>query len=95
LARRQAINTVIQGSAADVIKLAMLAVFHDRELARMQACLVLQVHDELLLEAPREHAEAVGERVAALMRSVQPGGVEFRVPLLVDWGYGAHWAEAH
>jgi DNA polymerase-1 len=95
LARRQAINTVIQGSAADVIKLAMLAVFHDRELARMQACLLLQVHDELLLEVPLEHAQAAGERVAALMRSVRPGGGELCVPLLVDWGYGANWAEAH
>ncbi|MCL1985915.1 MAG: DNA polymerase I [Betaproteobacteria bacterium] len=95
LARRQAINTVIQGSAADVIKLAMLAVFHDQELVRMQAGLILQVHDELLLELPREHAQAAGERVAALMRAVQPGGVELCVPLLVDWGYGASWAEAH
>jgi DNA polymerase-1 len=95
LARRQAINTVIQGSAADVIKLAMLAVFHDPELARMQAGLLLQVHDELLLELPQEHARAAGERVAALMRSVRPGGVEFCVPLLVDWGYGVNWAEAH
>ena len=95
LARRQAINTVIQGSAADVIKLAMLAVFHDPELARMRADLLLQVHDELLLELPQEHAQAAGERVAALMSSVRPGGVEFCVPLLVDWGYGANWAEAH
>jgi DNA polymerase-1 len=95
LARRQAINTVIQGSAADVIKLAMLTVFHDRELARMQAALLLQVHDELLLEAPRENARAAGERAAALMRSVRPGGVELCVPLLVDWGYGADWADAH
>ncbi|MDR2695926.1 MAG: DNA polymerase I [Deltaproteobacteria bacterium] len=95
LARRQAINTVIQGSAADVIKLAMLAVFHDRELARMQAVLLLQVHDELLLEVPREHAQAAGERMAELMRSVRPGGVELCVPLPVDWGYGANWAQAH
>jgi DNA polymerase-1 len=95
LARRQAINTVIQGSAADVIKLAMLAVFHDRQLARMQAGLLLQVHDEVLLELPQEHALAAGERVAALMRSVRPGGMELCVPLLVDWGYGANWAEAH
>ena len=95
LARRQAINTVIQGSAADIVKLAMPAVFHDPELARMQAALVLQVHDELLLEAPREHAQAAGERAAALMRSVRPGGRELCVPLLVDWGYGANWAEAH
>ena len=78
-----------------MIKLAMLTVFHDRELARMQVVLLLQVHDELLLEAPREHARAAGERAAALMSSVRPGGVELCVPLLVDWGYGVNWAEAH
>lgn len=56
--RRQAINTVIQGSAADIIKLAMLAVAHDAELRRMDARLLLQVHDELLLETPEATAEA-------------------------------------
>jgi len=94
-ARRQAVNTVIQGSAADIIKLAMPAVFHDPELARMQASLLLQVHDELLLELPQEYAGAAGERVAELMRAVRPGGEELCVPLLVDWGYGVNWAEAH
>ena len=95
LARRQAINTVIQGSAADVIKLAMLAVEHDPALAGMNARLLLQVHDELLLEAPAERAAEAGARVAALMEGVRPGGVSFSVPLLVDWGYGANWALAH
>lgn len=95
LARRQAINTVIQGSAADIIKLAMLAVAHDAELKRLDARLLLQVHDELLLEVPTEAATAVGERVAALMGGVTPGGVALSVPLVVDWGQGRDWGSAH
>ncbi|WP_022658577.1 DNA polymerase I [Desulfovibrio desulfuricans] len=95
LARRQAINTVIQGSAADIIKLAMLAVAHDAELKRLDARLLLQVHDELLLEVPTEAAAAAGERVAALMGGVAPGGVALSVPLVVDWGQGRDWGSAH
>ena len=95
LARRQAINTVIQGSAADIIKLAMLAVAHDEELKRLDARLLLQVHDELLLEVPTAAAAAVGARVAALMSGVTPGGVALSVPLVVDWGQGTDWGSAH
>ena len=95
LARRQAINTVIQGSAADIIKLAMLAVAHDAELKSMEARLLLQVHDELLLEVPIDAAAAAGERVAALMSGVMPGGAALSVPLVVDWGQGLDWGSAH
>ena len=95
LARRQAINTVIQGSAADIIKLAMLAVAHDATLQRLNAHLLLQVHDELVLEAPAEVAEAAGSRVALLMSEVCPGGKKLSVPLVVDWGKGENWGEAH
>lgn len=94
LARRQAINTVIQGSAADIIKLAMLAVAQDQSLRDAGARLILQVHDELLLEAPVEYAHTAGERVAALMCDVQPT-MPLTVPLLVDWGVGHAWSEAH
>lgn len=91
LARRQAINTRVQGSAADIIKLAMLAVDRDPELAALDARLLLQVHDELLLECPQANAEAAGRRMAAIM-----GGVmTLDVPLAVDWGQGPTWAEAH
>ncbi len=95
LARRQAINTVIQGSAADIIKLAMLAVHHDEKLQALHARLALQVHDELVLEVPKEHAEEAGAHVAKLMNSVEPGGQSLTVPLAVDWAVGAHWGEAH
>lgn len=95
LARRQAINTLIQGSAADIIKLAMLAVHADAELRRLDARLLLQVHDELLLEVPEAAAQEAGERVAALMADVRPGGVVLDVPLKADWGAAENWGDAH
>ena len=95
LARRQAINTVIQGSAADIIKLAMLAVARDERLRELDARLLLQVHDELLLEVPADAAEEAGDLVARLMQDVCPAGKELSVPLLVDWGTGHDWGAAH
>jgi len=90
-ARRQAINTVIQGSAADVIKLAMLRVFGSPELARLDAKLILQVHDELLLEVPEQNAPAAAVELGRLMQTV----TTLAVPLKVDVGQGRNWAEAH
>ncbi len=95
LARRQAINTVIQGSAADIIKLAMLAVDSDATLMELHAKLALQVHDELVLEVPENTAQQAGERVASLMGAVCPDGKSLRVPLVVDWGVGENWGQAH
>jgi DNA polymerase-1 len=94
-ARRQAINTRLQGSAADIIKMAMLAVERDPELKGLEAELLLQIHDELLLEAPEANAEAAGKRLAALMSGIKPGGEELGVPLAVDWGAGLSWNQAH
>jgi DNA polymerase-1 len=94
-ARRQAINTLIQGSAADIIKLAMLAAEKDPVLQSLSARSILQVHDELILEAPETSAQAVGKRLAELMTAVKPGGELLSVPLLVDWGAGPTWADAH
>lgn len=94
-ARRQAINTCIQGSAADIIKLAMLATARDEELKSLNAVLVLQIHDELLLECPEGNAEKAGERLAAIMSQVKPGGQEMSVPLSSDWGAGKSWSDAH
>lgn len=95
LARRQAINTLIQGSAADIIKLAMLAVHGDETLRTLDAKLLLQVHDELLLEVPEAAAQEAGERVAALMANVRPGGIVLDVPLKADWGAAENWGDAH
>ncbi len=94
-ARRQAINARVQGSAADVIKIAMLRAASDPELRQLDARLLLQIHDELVLEVPEEAARAAGERLAAVMAAVQPGGAPLRTPLLVDWGVGGNWAAAH
>jgi len=90
-AKRQAINTVVQGSAADIIKMAMLAVDRDEALRDMGARLLLQVHDELVAEAPQDAARAAGERLAALMSGV----VTLDVPLAVDLGVGPDWGAAH
>ena len=95
LARRQAVNTVIQGSAADIIKLAMLAVWQDDELKRMGARLLLQVHDELLLEVPGDCAQEAAARVALCMETVQPEGVPFEPRLRADYGVAKDWGSAH
>ena len=94
-ARRQAINTRIQGSAADIIKLAMIAVENDPHLQSLGARLLLQIHDELVLETQPEVAEEAGKRLAQLMSEVTPGGQALSVPLLVDWGIGDNWSLAH
>lgn len=90
-ARRQAVNTVIQGSAADIIKLAMLRVHADQRLAALDARFILQVHDELLLEAP----EAAAPEAAEILRGLMQDVAVLRVPLKVDLGMGRTWAEAH
>lgn len=95
LAERQSINTLIQGSAADIIKLAMLAVHKDKQLKEWNARLLLQIHDELILEVPQEYAEHAGKRVAEIMMNVAPLGKRLSVPLLVDYGVGKNWGQAH
>lgn len=87
-AERQAINAPVQGTAADLIKLAMIRL-HER-LRGAGASLVLQVHDELIVEAPEADVGATGE----LMREAMEGVAELRVPLRVDVGAGRSWATA-
>jgi DNA polymerase-1 len=86
-----AMNTPIQGSAADLIKLAMLRVRAALKQHRLRARLLLQVHDELVLEAPREERDAITELLQREMSGVLP----LRVPVLVEVGHGPNWAEAH
>lgn len=90
-AERTAINAPMQGSAADFIKRAMLAV--DKWLAEKhpRAKMILQVHDELLIETPAREAGAVARGTAKLMCAV----AELKVPLVVDTGAGANWKDAH
>ncbi|MFI5364620.1 MAG: DNA polymerase I [Candidatus Binatia bacterium] len=90
-AERTAINTPIQGSAADLIKLAMVAI--DRRLTReaVRASMILQVHDELVFEA----AAADCERAATVIREEMEGVLALKVPLRVDLQVGHNWAEVH
>jgi DNA polymerase-1 len=90
-AERAATNTPIQGSAADLIKLAMLEVRRRLRTDGLQARMLLQVHDELVVEAPESEAE----RAAAIVRTAMEGVWPLRVPLRVDVRTGAHWAEVH
>ncbi|WP_034385160.1 DNA polymerase I [Deinococcus sp. YIM 77859] len=82
---RLAYNMPVQGTAADIIKIAMVRL--DHELAARGAHLLLQVHDELLIEAPEEEAD----RVAALTREVMEGAAQLSVPLAVEVGIGPNW----
>ncbi len=90
-AERAAINAPMQGTAADLIKMAMIAV--DRWLAekRMKSRLIMQVHDELVLEVPAKELDAVKRDLPKLMSSV----AELSVPLVVDVGDGPNWDRAH
>ena len=88
---RVALNMPIQGSAADIIKLAMLRVDDALRQAGLAARLVLQVHDELIVECPEEEAEQVKELLKTEMESV----AQLSVPLIADAKAGRTWAEAH
>ena len=90
-AERAAVNTPIQGSAADLIKLAMIRVQAALKRHVPSARLLLQVHDELLLECPAGEADAVSE----LVRTEMEGCFELRVPLQVDTGAGPTWFDVH
>jgi len=90
-AKRMAINTVIQGSAADLIKKAMLVIEDDPQLRSWQARQILQIHDELLLEVPVKSVEPAVARVREIMEGIYP----LKVKLKVDIGYGLNWDVAH
>ncbi len=89
LPERTAVNTVVQGSAADLIKLAMLRVADRLRAGGLQAAMVLQIHDELVLEAPEAEVAAVEPLVVAEMK----GAMTLTVPLEVSVSHGATWAE--
>jgi DNA polymerase-1 len=91
LAENAAVNTPVQGSAADIIKRAMIDLDLALASSGLQAQVLLQVHDELVLEAP----VAERERTVELVREAMEGAVELDVPLVVDFGWGSNWLEAH
>ncbi len=86
-AQRMAINAPIQGSAADIIKLAMIRMHRALREAGLQARMLLQVHDEIVLEVPSEEIE----RTTSLVRQVMEGAFPLSVPLKVDIGVGQNW----
>ena len=88
---RVALNMPIQGTAADIIKLAMLAVWHRLQEEQLNGRLVLQVHDELIVECPEEE----GERVAALLEEEMEHVMQLSVPLIAQAKVGHTWADAH
>jgi len=90
-AERTAINAPMQGTAADIIKLAMIDVDNWLSDEKLQSQMIMQVHDELVLEVPENELD----KVIAGLRSRMAGAVELDVPLLVDVGVGDNWDEAH
>ena len=90
-AERNAINTPVQGTAADLIKLAMVRVHRELKEQRLKARMVLQIHDELLFDVPRSEVETVRELTRRAMTTV----LDIGVPLDVSIGVGDTWLEAH
>ena len=88
---RNAQNSPLQGSAADLIKLAMIHIHAAMRGRDLRSRMLLQVHDELVFEVPPEELETM----RALVREHMEQVVELRVPLVVDIGVGQSWAEAH
>lgn len=91
LAERNAVNAPIQGTAADIIKMAMINV--DRKLteASLKSKMVLQIHDELLFDVPEGETRTLMKVVKDCMENV----MELSVPLTVECNYGKNWLEAH
>jgi len=90
-AERAAINAPMQGTAADLIKLAMISVQGWLAEAKLKTLLIMQVHDELVLEVPDAELETVKTRLPELMQSVHT----LDVPLVVEVGIGDNWDKAH
>jgi DNA polymerase-1 len=90
-AERIAINMPIQGSAAELIKIAMIDVQKNIELEHMSSKLILQIHDELLFEFPVEEKDVL----IPLVKKSMENAMKLKVPIIVDYGSGKDWFEAH
>ena len=88
---RVAINMPIQGTAADIIKIAMINIHNKMESENYQSKMILQIHDELLFECPKAEVD----KLAAMVVEKMEGAMSLSVPLKVDWNYGSSWYEAH
>lgn len=90
-AERNAINAPIQGSAADLIKIAMISIFKELKTQKLKTKMLLQVHDELVFEVPKEELETS----TALIQKLMTEALQLRIPLAVDIKFGKSWYEAH
>ena len=89
LAERTALNTPLQGTAADIIKLAMIAIHRQLDEQKLRSRMILQVHDELLFEVPPEELD----RLRAIVRDAMENVYALRVPLVVDIKVGPNWRD--
>ncbi len=94
-AERQAINAPIQGTAADIIKLAMIEFDKIIRSGELKAKMLLQVHDELIFEIEEADKDSSVEKIKFVMENVHLQFKDFQVPLLVDYGFGNNWGDAH
>ena len=94
-AERQAINAPIQGTAADVIKLAMIELHKMITADDLDAKILLQVHDELIFEIDEANKEVSIDKIKNVMENIHLNFKNFEVPLLVDYGFGDNWGDAH
>lgn len=90
---RAAINAPIQGGAADIIKLAMIKIAAKLEEEKLKTKMLLQVHDELVFEAPNDEVEHVTKLIKEEMENIT--GIDLKVPLIAEVGVGDNWGEAH
>jgi len=94
-AERAAINAPIQGAAADVMRRAMIRMPAALKAAGLKARMLLQVHDELVFEAPREEADETCSVVSHVMEHAAEPAIRFSVPLVVEARAAANWDDAH
>ena len=90
-AERNAVNAPIQGSAADIIKIAMIRIYDLLQAQQLQTRMLLQVHDELVFDVPKTELEVVKPLIKEAMESA----FTLAVPLVADLGVGANWLDAH
>ncbi|MGM0566506.1 MAG: DNA polymerase I [Bacteroidota bacterium] len=91
VAERNAINAPIQGSSADMIKIAMIRIYEALKQQKLKTKMILQVHDELVFDVPKDEVDAVSKMVQEKMKNA----MELKVPVVVDLNTGNNWLEAH
>lgn len=91
VAERNAINAPIQGSSADMIKIAMIDIFKELQKKKLKTKMILQVHDELVFDTPKDEVE----KVSVLVEEKMKKAMKLKVPVVVDYNTGKNWLEAH